>query len=337
MIERFVSNRRPRWERLSVLLDRAASMRHSLSVDEMDEMARLYRQATGDLAVARRDFPRDPATAFVNQLVARGHSIIYREPPAPLSRLRRFFTNDLPGEFRAAWPYMLASSLLFLAPLLLVSAAIIASADVAELMLPSGLLEEIKAGRTWFDFEFTKSPYAASFIMTNNVRVALLALAGGMLAGVGTAFVLVNNGIHIGAVAGALIAYGLGDRLVGFVSPHGFLELSVIVIAGACGLMLGRAIVWSDLRPRGRVLVDAGARSVRILTGSQVFLVIAGLIEGFVSPLGFPWPYKLAIGLATAAALYAYLLLAGRSWPGRRLGRVPRPTAAPAASARGTG
>lgn len=337
MIERFVSNRRPRWERLSSLLDRAASMRQRLSVDEMDEMARLYRQATGDLAIARRDFPRDPATAFVNQLVARGHSIIYREPPAPLSRLRRFFTHDLPAEFRASWPYLLASSLLFFTPLLVVGAAIMASAEVAELMLPSGLLEEIKAGRTWFDFEFTKSPYAASFIMTNNIRVALLALAGGMLAGVGTALVLVNNAIHIGAVAGALIAYGLADRLVGFVSPHGFLELSVIVFAGACGLMLGRAIVWADLRPRGRALVDAGARSVRILTGCQVFLVIAGLLEGFVSPLAFPWPYKLAIGVATAIALYAYLLLAGRPRFGRRRRPFLPATAGPAASAPGSG
>ena len=227
------------------------------------------------------------------------------------------FRSDLPGEFRSSWKYVLASAALFFVPLLASGVAVIVSSDVAELMLPSMLLAEIKAGRTWFDIDLSKSPYAASFIMTNNIQVAILALAGGMLAGVGTALVLVNNGLAIGAVAGALIAYGLGDRLVGFVSPHGFLELSVVVIAGACGLMLGRAIVWADLRPRGRALVDAGARSVRLLTGSQVFLVIAGLIEGFVSPAPFPWPYKLAIGVATAVGLYAYLLLVGRPRPGR--------------------
>jgi uncharacterized membrane protein SpoIIM required for sporulation len=129
---------------------------------------------------------------------------------------------------------------------------------------------------------------------------------------------LVYNGIHLGAVSGALSVHGLADRLVGFVSPHGFLELSVIVIAGACGLMLGRALLWADLRPRRVALAAAGARSVRLLVGTLPFMVVAGLIEGFVSPAAFPWPWKLAIGLATAAVMYGYLLLVGRGATGAR-------------------
>jgi uncharacterized membrane protein SpoIIM required for sporulation len=151
-----------------------------------------------------------------------------------------------------------------------------------------------------------------------------------MLAGVGTALALFMNGIHIGAVAGALVAYGLADRLVGFVSPHGFLELSVIVIAGACGLMLGRAIVWADLRPRGQALAAAGGRAVRLLLGCLPFLVVAGLIEGFASPAAFPWPFKLVIGVATAVVMYGYLLFAGRR-------SHQRATGAHAPSAPGTG
>ena len=120
-------------------------------------------------------------------------------------------------------------------------------------------------------------------------------------------------GLHIGAVAGALIAYGLSDRLIGFVGPHGFLELSVIVIAGACGLMLGRAIVWADLRPRGQALAAAGGRSIRLLLGSLPFMVVAGLVEGFVFPTAFHWPFKLAIGLFTAVVMYSYFLLVGRT------------------------
>jgi uncharacterized membrane protein SpoIIM required for sporulation len=136
-----------------------------------------------------------------------------------------------------------------------------------------------------------------------------------MLAGVGTVAVLMSNGIDIGAVTGALIAYGLWKDLIGFVSPHGFLELSDVVVAGACGLMLARAIVWPGLAPRSEGLVAAGTRSVRLLLGMLPFLGVAGLLEGFVSPLDFAWPAKLAIGLATAIGLYAYLLLAGRSAP----------------------
>jgi uncharacterized membrane protein SpoIIM required for sporulation len=312
MIENFIARRRARWERLSALLDRANSARHPLTVAELDELARLYRQATGDLAVARRDFPTDRATQFVNQLVARAHSILYREPPAPWRRLRDFFTRELPQEYRAAWPYLLAAAALFFGPLLAIAIAIVVAPPVAELVLSPFLLDDIKAGETWFDIDLPRRSAAASFIMTNNIQVSFMALAGGMLAGLGTILALVYNGLHIGSVAGALIAYGLADRLVGFVGPHGFMELSVIVVAGACGLMLGRAIVWADLRPRGQAVAAAGVRSVRLLLGVLPFMVAAGVLEGFVSPVAFPWPYKVAIGLATAVVMYSYLLLVGR-------------------------
>ncbi|MBI4493191.1 MAG: stage II sporulation protein M [Chloroflexi bacterium] len=312
-----MAHRRLRWERLSALLDRASSARAPLSVDELDELARLYRQVTGDLAVARRDFPDDQATLFVNQLVTRAHGIVYRDPPAPLSRLRRFFGHELPQEYRSAWPYLLASAGLFFGPLLAAALAILVAPGTAALMLPPGLLAEIKAGQTWFDANPAERSYLASFLMAHNIQVSFLALGGGMLAGVGTAAILVFNGLFIGAVAGALAAYGLGDRLVGFVSPHGFFELSVIVVAGGCGLMLGRAIVWPGLRTRGERLAEAGARSVRLLLGVLPFLAAAGLLEGFVSPSPFAWPFKLALGLATAVVLYGYLLLTGRPRPGR--------------------
>lgn len=317
MIERFVARRRARWERLSALINRATSPRSNLSVDELDELARLYRQVTGDLALARRDFPEDRATLFINQLVTRAHGVIYRDPPAPLSQLRRFFARELPQQYRSAWPYVAAAAALFFTPLVAAVIAILVAPDTAALILPPSLLAEIKDGHTWFDAEPATRSALAAFIMTNNIGVAFFALAGGMLAGVGTLAVLVYNGVHIGAIAGALAAYGLADRLVGFVSPHGFLELSVIVIAGGCGLMLGRAIVWPGLQTRGQALVEAGARSVRLLLGSLPFLAVAGLIEGFVSPAHFDWPFKLAIGVATAVVMYAYLLLVGRSTAAR--------------------
>jgi uncharacterized membrane protein SpoIIM required for sporulation len=312
LIEGFVARRRSRWERLTALLDRMRSPNQPLSVDELDELAALYRRTTSDLAIARRDFPGDRSTFFINQLVARAHAIIYRERPAPFRRLRRYFMAELPGEFRAAWPYLVASAALFFGPWIAMAVAILIEPMAAELVLPPSLLSEIKAGETWFDIELSKRSLASSLIMTNNIRVSLLALGGGMLAGLGTAAALIYNGVFLGAVFGALIAYGLADKLFGFVSPHSALELSTIVIAGGCGLMLGRAIVWPGLQPRGLALQAAAARSVRLLTATLPLLVIAGLIEGFVSPAHFAWPFKVAIGIATGIVLYAYLLLVGR-------------------------
>src|SRR5436305_11110736 len=190
MIERYVARRRPRWERLSALLDRATSPRAQLSVDELDELARLYRQTTGDLAVARRDFPEDRSTLFVNQLVTRAHGTLYREAPAPLSRLRRFFLHDLPREYRAACPYLLAAALLLFVPAIAATLAVVIAPDSADFLVPPSALALIKQGETWFDSPVAMRSLDASIIMTNNIQVAFFALAGGMLAGVGTVFSL---------------------------------------------------------------------------------------------------------------------------------------------------
>jgi uncharacterized membrane protein SpoIIM required for sporulation len=312
MIERFVANRRARWERLGSLLNRAHSPRSGLSVDELDELARLYRQTTSDLAVARRDFPHDGTTQFINELVARAYGYIYRGPPTPLAALRRFFRQELPREFRSAWRFVAAAALLFFIPLSASAIVIVIDPTVAEMMVSQRLLTLIKSGRTWFDVSDEVRPVVSSYIMTNNIQVSFLALAGGMTAGLMTFWVLVMNGLSIGSISGALIAYGLWESLVWWVAGHGFLELSVIAISGGCGLMLARAIIWPGFQTRRDALALAGVRSVRLLLGTTPFMALAGVIEGFFSPLPLWWPYKLALGLASAVLMYGYLLLIGR-------------------------
>src|SRR5215472_11689071 len=140
-IERFVRRRQPRWERLSALLDRATgfgSPRRGHSVEELNELVQVYRQATTDLAIAQRDFPGDRVALFLNQLVGRGYAVIYREPPAAASRLRRFFARDLPSEYRAAWPYLVAAAALFFGPLVATMLVVVISPDTASLMLSPG-------------------------------------------------------------------------------------------------------------------------------------------------------------------------------------------------------
>ena len=312
MIERFVANRRARWDRLNALLNRSRSGHSSLSVDELDEMARLYRHTTSDLAIARRDFPSDGATRYVNELVARAYGQIYRDPPSPRAAVARFFRYELPCELRSAWPYLASAAALFFAPLLTALTVILVSTEAAEVMVPARILTLIKSGRHWFDIPDEQRSVMATFIMTNNIQVAFLALSGGMTAGLLTCWVLVNNGISIGAISGALAAYGLGESLVWWIAGHGFLELSVIIISGACGLMLGKAILWPGLQARRDALSSAGIRSMRLLLGSLPFMAVAGIIEGFFSPLTLHWTWKLAVGLSTGVIMWGYLLLVGR-------------------------
>jgi uncharacterized membrane protein SpoIIM required for sporulation len=152
--------------------------------------------------------------------------------------------------------------------------------------------------------------------MTNNIRVTFLAFAGGVTLGLFTLYVLLMNGLLLGAVAGVAQRFDFADNLWGFVAAHGVVELSVIFIAGGAGLQLG----WSVLRPglltRRASLVVATRRAVYLLFGCVPLLVITGVIEGFVSPSQvLPLWVKLLVALTSGVLLYSYLLLAGRSDP----------------------
>jgi len=152
----------------------------------------------------------------------------------------------------------------------------------------------------------------ASGIITNNVRVAIACFAGGIFLGVGSLVLLAVNGLTIGASAGHFANMGLLGYLLQFILGHGLLELFAIWVAGAAGFMLGRSVVAPGDLSRADALVLSGRVAIRMLGGTALFLVVAGLIEGFISPAQFAWPFKVAIGVATGIALYAYLLLAGR-------------------------
>ena len=126
----------------------------------------------------------------------------------------------------------------------------------------------------------------------------------------GTVYVLITNGMLIGAVGGLCHIYGLSLPLWSFISPHGYIELSVIFIAGGAGLMMGYSLINPKLATRKLALRDAAKDAVRLIGGCIPFLVIAGIIEGFISPSSLkPW-LKLAIGAGTGILLYVYLFLA---------------------------
>ncbi|HEU5087922.1 MAG TPA: stage II sporulation protein M, partial [Roseiflexaceae bacterium] len=287
----------------------------ALSAEELSELGRLYRSATSDLAVARRDFKTHRVKDYLNGLVARAHATIYRSRATRGSAIARFFTHTFPQTFRATWRHALAAFLMMFLPAVL--SFILAYRDPAAsaTLLPGSeaIIQDIRDGNEWWKTINQEGRSAsAAVIMTNNIRVALLAFAGGILLGTLSFYVLVQNGMMLGVVAGAAQAYGFAGKLWGFVAAHGSIELSVIFIAGGAGLQLG----WSVLRPglltRRAALAIAARRAVALLLGCVPLLVVAGLIEGFVSPSDLPLWFKLSVSAVTGVALYAYLFLAGR-------------------------
>jgi len=308
-IDRFVEDRRARWARLGALVERARGRVTRLSAEEVLELGALYRTTTSDLAVARRDFPRDTVAERLNDVVAAAHALVYSESPASGRRLRQFVTRELPASVRAATPFTLVAFALVLLPAIVTFAAGVIQPDVAS----SAMSEEARRsliGRT----PGTEIPEAlrarmGPVIIVNNITVAIGAFAGGMTAGLYTVFILVVNGTELGTVFSVLQAAGVASSLVIFILAHGFLELSAIFLAGGAGLRLAWAILHPGERTRGDALRIAGAQSMRVMLLVSVTLVCAGLIEGFVSPTTLAPATKLAVGVITGLALWAYIAL----------------------------
>jgi uncharacterized membrane protein SpoIIM required for sporulation len=315
-VDKFYQSRQADWQNLTKLLDRSQNDMHQLPPDDINTLGRLYRAATSDLALAQRDFPNHRVTEYLNQLVAQAHAVIYQSEPLALKRLWRFAASGFPRVYRETFSFTMVAALLFIIPAVLAGVVIAWQPETARWLLPVGaqeLIADMERQQLWTNIPVNERPYASSFIMQNNIQVAFLAFSSGMLAGVFTVWIMIYNGLLLGGITGLTAYYDVGFELWTFVIGHGVIELSVIFIAGGSGLMLGWAIIQPGLLRRRDALAIAARKAVRLVIGCVPLLVLAGLIEGFISPAeSILWPIKWGIGLGSGLLLYSYLLLAGR-------------------------
>ncbi|HKW77787.1 MAG TPA: stage II sporulation protein M [Candidatus Limnocylindria bacterium] len=311
-IDRFVEDRRARWGRLGQLVFRARGRVDRLSADEVLELGQLYRTTTSDLAIARRDFPRDVATERLNDLVAAAHALVYSEAPTSGRRLRRFLFGELPATVRAQLPWTGVAFGLFMAFAIATYAIGIAFPEIAQSALPDDVRQQLARRNLWTNIPEGYRPIAGPLIIVNNVRVAIVMFAGGMTAGALTVYGLAANGAMIGTIFAVVQSYGLAGGLLAFIAGHGFLELSSIFLSGGAGLRLAWAILRPGERSRRDALKLAAAQAGRVIMLVIPVLGVAGVIEAFLSPSGVSDYVKAAVGLVTGAMLWGYILFAGR-------------------------
>jgi len=313
-LDTFLHQRKPAWERLDTLLKRTQKNVRSLSARDLEELGRLYQATTADLALAQRDFPSQRVTVYLNGLVGRAHAHIYQGEPLRRRHLIDFYRQTFPQLYRDLLPYTTLAFGLFLLPALITFLLVWRNPDLIYVLEGPGiadLVSKVEEGRLWTEIAPSVRSAASSFILTNNIQVTFLTFAGGITAGLFSAWIVLSNGLHLGAIFGLLQYHGLSLGLGEFVVAHGFIELSVIFVAGGCGLYMGDGLIRPGLQSRRAALIERGQLSVRIILGCVPLLVLAGLIEGFISPSALPWPVKLAVGLFTGGALHYYWLRVG--------------------------
>lgn len=313
-LDEFIQQGRPHWQRLETLSKQAQRNVDSLSETELIELGRLYRRTTSDLALAQRDFASQRVTVYLNQLVGRSHALIYQAEPLRWQQLRRFYRRTFPQLYRHLLPYTKWAFLLFLLPSLVAFFIVWRDPDAIYTLLGPNidrLVRTVEEGKLWTEIAPSVRSAASTAILTNNIQVTFLAFAGSMTAGLLTLWILVTNGLNLGAIFGLLQVHGLSAGLAEFVLAHGFIELSVIFVAGGCGLYVGDALLRPGLLSRREALVQRAKLAVQVILGCAPLLVLAGLIEGFISPSGLPWPVKALIGIGTGLALHWYWLRGG--------------------------
>jgi uncharacterized membrane protein SpoIIM required for sporulation/uncharacterized RDD family membrane protein YckC len=308
----------PRWNAFAVKL--AEAQKGGLRVlgeQGVREFVADYRALAADLARLRTaSGGRALDELFrLGRLVAGAHNLLYRDRGMPLRTAVHFLFTDIPREVRRSAAAIAFAALLLFGPALIAGVAVVRDPSVAAQLLPPGMLQRAQSGvrrarngEGYIDDPQLFRPVMASSIVANNVQVSFAAFAGGLTAGLLSAVLLIGNGISFGSVIGLYVSKGIGRLLLAFVAPHGVLELFAICVAGGGGFLLAAALLIPGARTRRRALVENGRRAVRLIGASTFLLLVAGTLEGFISPIEW-WPLegKLAVSGTTLVLLVSYL------------------------------
>jgi len=314
MSTRFITEGKSSWQRLEELLaELDRSSLRKLSREEVRELGRIYRRTASDLAIARAE-SRDPRLVnYLNSLVIRAHGRIYKAESGGWRSILNFFTKGYPGLVRQYSAYILGAAMIVIVFGVIGYVGTIYDADFSSLAgIPSEFREVVRGHVHWWEQASAESPVASSAIMSNNIGVTFLAFAFGAFFGLGTVYILLKNGLLIGAILALTHREGYSLDLVRFMVGHGVIELTCIFIAGGAGMLIGKSMLLPGNLSRSDSIKTGSIDAIKLVAGCVPLLAIAGTIEGFISPAPFDPIFKYAVAVTTGIGLYSYLMLAGR-------------------------
>ncbi|PYX41678.1 MAG: hypothetical protein DMG81_03070 [Acidobacteria bacterium] len=302
---RWLQKRKPHWSKLEELLNLTNRQGlKALSRYDLQELSLLYRQTAADLAAIREDPGSVHFSRYLNQLLARAHNTIYSGQRASPRGLLSFFWVDYPQIFRRNLSPCGLATAIFVLGVFVGAALTYQDPDFKVKFLGPQMVETIDHHKMWTHSIVAIKPLASSSIMTNNIGVGFTTFAFGITGGIGTVYMMLFNGLLMGVIGMACRIAGMSQDLWSFVAPHGVLELPAIFIAGGAGFRVAQGLLFPGVLPRRESLAKAGAEAVRLLLGTVPILIVAGIVEAFVSPTSLAVSLKFSM----AAALFTLLL-----------------------------
>ncbi|MCL2839625.1 MAG: stage II sporulation protein M [Defluviitaleaceae bacterium] len=310
---KFIAKNEETWKTLEAFNHHLAKSRRGvkgLAVDEVREFSRLFRLASHHLAYAKTHFPTGNALPYLNRIVGVAHNFFYVREKGGFGQVWEYFAYTFPQAVRDTWRFWAVAAAFF--ALGVVFAGFYVSSDPANLqtIMPGWIGDGTLEGETpdWGDGGVAWDyAYMTAVIGTNNVRVAFMTFAFGILGGIGTIFILVYNGLIVGALMGFFHQSG-ADMLIAYslILPHGVLELMAIFLCGGGGLMIGKGLLIPGDLTRRHALIASAKQAAVLMPGVVAMLVIAAVIEGFFTPLGInPW-LKLTFAALTGIGFIVY-------------------------------
>ncbi len=310
---RWFGARLPVWTALGEQLTHLERAKQA-TPDEVLGCMRVYPELARDLAIARKVAPQGQVTRHLERQYFRLHRMLYQPAFSWREDLVVLVQSELPAIIHEMRWRIVSVTLLFVASTLFGWWLITANPDLAGLFASESMQDDVRNGRLWTEGLFSVTPpsVASVSIFTNNITVALTAASLGVLYGFGTLYIIGYNGMMLGGVFAFVAQHNMADRLFAFVCAHGPVELSAICLSGATGFYLGESLARPGRLTRTQAFRDAAHKVWRVLLVCVVFLVGAGLIEGYVSPdPDVPLAVRLLIGFGYLA-LFLYTLAGWR-------------------------
>jgi uncharacterized membrane protein SpoIIM required for sporulation len=279
-----------------------------------DDLASYYIQLTNDLSYAQTYYPESKTLLYLNSLASQAHQKIYITKKESKNKLISFWIDEFPLFFYQYHKTLLYAFLIFMSAVVIGVVSTLNDDSFVRLILGDAYvnmtIENIEKGEPMAVYKGGSKIGTFLGITINNIRVAIIAFALGVFFSIGTVFVLFSNGIMLGAFITFFYNYGILEK-TSTVWLHGTIEISVIVIAGCAGLVMGNSFLFPKTYSRRVAFMKGAKDGLKIVMSTIPFFIIAGFIEGFITRYGERMPAFLAYGiifLSLFIIVYYYII-----------------------------